>query len=86
MATRNLNIIEAPFALTPNPASSIVRLDAQFGQSNRVQLFDALGKQVLDRDLAAGEGFSVAGLNNGTYVARLFSGDQVSWQKLVVSH
>ena len=76
---------EVPNALTPNPASNLVSVDLPVGPGARLEIFSVLGAMVLQKDLDYGSTFSVSHLNVGSYIARIYSENQVFWQKLLVA-
>ncbi|MCB0687199.1 MAG: T9SS type A sorting domain-containing protein [Saprospiraceae bacterium] len=77
---------EAPFILTPNPASEVLTLNLDSGTPLRLQLYDAIGNQVLDRQVSNGSSVPVAHLPVGTYMSRIRTDQEILWQKLVINH
>lgn len=76
---------EAPFALTPNPATDILTLNVDSRSFVRVELFDAIGNRVLDQLVSSTESISISHLSTGTYLSRIRADEESYWQKLVVT-
>lgn len=74
--------------IAPQPANDVVELRGDLRGAQRVQLFDALGKLVLDRTLIADGRIAavpVADLQAGGYVLQLLSADGTSMLRRQVS-
>lgn len=79
------NNLEYTDALSPNPAQNYVRLQLDVPGSVNLELYNSLGTLVMSRkSLREGEDISIPHLTPGAYIAKLASGEQVFWQKLLV--
>ncbi|MCB0666287.1 MAG: T9SS type A sorting domain-containing protein [Saprospiraceae bacterium] len=76
---------EAPYALTPNPATELLTLNLNSRYPIRVELYDAIGNRVLDKDVSSSESISIRHLPSGTYLSRIRSAEDIFWQKLVIN-
>ena len=94
---QSLVSVEAPsvsgFSLAPNPAASslTVRAEGMVGTAAQLEVVNALGQRVYRAELGDTQGdilhtFSVAGLENGMYFARLVRGSEVQMKRFVVQH
>jgi hypothetical protein len=77
-------------AIYPNPFSTEFTIEAEFTASNaRLELSDILGRVVVQQELITGTGFQKIILNNlsklanGTYVLRVFAGNEIYFGKVV---
>jgi hypothetical protein len=75
---------EAPFALQPNPAKDYLRLNLDEG-TVRIEMFDALGRLVINTIANAQSDISITHLTTGTYLTRIQSPKQTYWQKIAVN-
>ena len=76
---------EAPFALLPNPASEYLTFNLADEGTVRVEMFDALGRRVLNLLGDAQNDISIRHLTAGTYLTRIQSQRQTYWQKVMVT-
>lgn len=76
---------EAPFALLPNPTTDYLRLNLLNEGDIHIEMFDALGRLVLNTTVNPQNEISVAHLTGGTYLTRIRSEKQTYWQKILVN-
>ncbi|MBK8505206.1 MAG: T9SS type A sorting domain-containing protein [Saprospiraceae bacterium] len=76
---------EAPFALLPNPATDYLRVNLNDQGTVRVEMFDALGRRVINSLTNAQNDISITHLAAGTYLTRIQSQRQTYWQKVAVN-
>ena len=76
---------EDAFALLPNPATDHLRINLDEEGAIRVELFDALGRQVVNSIVNANDAISVNHLTTGTYLTRIQTRKQTYWQKIMIN-
>jgi hypothetical protein len=80
------NTLEAPFLLSPNPASNEV-LISKLPSDSRFEIVDLMGNSILLGSLnARTQSLNVSDFSNGIYFVRVFSKGKVWVEKLVVQH
>lgn len=77
---------DAPFTLVPNPAADEIRLNLETDGEVTIQLYDALGREVVYSRQPVQRSLYVGHLTNGTYIGRITAGTEVFWQKIMISH
>lgn len=72
------------FKMYPNPVKNgILRINTFENAEKKVQIFDVLGKQVFSRTIKT-EHLSVATLNSGIYILKVFEKGKTTTRKLVI--
>lgn len=71
----------------PNPSDGrfYIEMNATEGSSNRLEVYDILGKNVLQEQLTGKiSSLNLSGQPKGVYIARIYSGDKSYVQKLII--
>ena len=80
-ASNTQNEIEG-LNIFPNPATDLVNVTSNTFGAKQVQLFDMVGKKVLD--IETNDVFNVSGLNQGIYVMKVTEAGKTATRKLVI--
>ncbi len=80
------DILGSQLQLYPNPASSSLLIDNQFGELKEVKLFNLLGEQVMDMGVKSIGNHTVElnDLADGTYMVRIATDRGVAVRKLII--
>lgn len=73
------------FQVYPNPASQLIEITGDF-ETAQLELINLHGQVLLDKNMMPGEKISVEELSNGVYLARIISGNQIGFRKVVINH
>lgn len=73
------------FDISPNPSKDRLNIELPSGiDLAQLQVFDVLGKQILNREISGMEtSVNVSNWNNGIYVVRVISGDRSQTKRFV---
>lgn len=72
------------FTMYPNPASTNVTFKAS-STISKVQIFNLLGKKVVDTNSFINNSLNIANLNSGMYLVKVYSSDnKIATQKLII--
>ncbi len=86
MATGIAEVDATPLRLSPNPATSEVRITGlSVGPTTTAKVLDATGRVVLTRPLTNGQ-LSLEGAAAGTYLVQLEQGGALFHSRLVITH
>ena len=78
-----------PFIIYPNPANNYIEVlvPGNYNGKARVELFDAVGKKVLDKQLMySNENLPTSHLPEGYYLLKVLYDDGIKTQKLLILH
>ncbi|HPF11555.1 MAG TPA: T9SS type A sorting domain-containing protein [Flavobacteriaceae bacterium] len=70
------------FSIYPNPARDYVNITSVNSGEKQVQIFDVLGKQVMNQTVT--NGLNISKLNSGIYLVKISQGNTSETKKLVV--
>lgn len=73
------------FSLSPNPASSLVRVNLPNQIETRIEIYDILGKRVFIRKVNESLDIDISSLRNGLYVVKFIQNEKTISKKLIKS-
>ncbi|MBL7964239.1 MAG: T9SS type A sorting domain-containing protein [Flavobacteriales bacterium] len=86
------NVLETSLDIFPNPTNGLVTVQYQLpaGTRTRVEVYNLLGEQVLEREQSVGSGMQqqtidLGNLTNGIYSFRIIAGDHSATRKVTVT-
>lgn len=69
----------------PNPATSDrIYITSKSSQSKEVEIYDVLGKKILQSTLTTGKELNITSLTPGVYIIKIKEGDATATRKLIV--
>jgi hypothetical protein len=71
----------------PNPANTVVFIDAKNHETVVLKLYDVMGHLVIDKTVASTEKIDINNLSNGIYIYKLYHNDtELKVGKLIITH
>lgn len=71
----------------PNPANTVVFIDAKNYETVVLKLYDVMGHLVIDKTVASTEKIDINNLSNGIYIYKLYHNDtELKVGKLIITH
>jgi PKD repeat protein len=73
------------FQVQPNPANHYFEIIGDF-ENAQLELMNMHGQTLMNKNIFQGEKIPVEGLSNGVYIAKIQSGNQIGFRRIVVNH
>jgi len=82
------NLAQTPdINVYPNPANTVVFIDAKNHETVVLKLYDVMGHLVIDKSVASTEKIDINNLSNGIYIYKLYHNDtELKVGKLIITH